>query len=172
MKIYNARAILARFALAVILASSFCGASNAQTSNSPVTIHTRSDSSFDFDMRDLKGKVALVFHWSTSCSVCLDKMNELRNNMSGWRGRSFAIVAINHDKNRQDFQDYIRIHKAVNGESGQFIHIFNKDLAVDSLYQNEHLPTSFLVDSQQVLKRTYVGRIPPEAWDDIAELIP
>ncbi len=171
MKVYRARAILSTLFLSVVLIAAGSIA-NAQAPTGKITVRTSPESNFDFDISSTKGRAVLVFHWSTSCAVCLDKMNELRSNMSGWRGKPFVIVAINHDRSRQNFQDYLRIHKWVNGETGQFIHVFSKDLAIDSLYQNERLPTSFLLDSQQVLKRTYVGRIPPEAWDDIAELIP
>jgi peroxiredoxin len=166
--------------LRVILSSflALCINANAQTHKAPhsptaaPTLRTLPEIPLAFDLDATKGRVVLIFHWRTDCPVCLDKMNELRSNMGGWRGKAFVIVAINHDKSRQNFQDYLRIQKYVNGENGQFIHLFNKDLAADSLYKNERLPTSFLLDSQKILKRTYFGRIPNEAWDEIAELIP
>ena len=170
MLISNTKAILSALLLAT--ATILSGPVKAQTAASEVVVRTSPESNFDFDIKSTKGKAVLVFHWSTSCNICLDKMNELRNNMAGWRGKAFVIVAINHDRSRQNFQDYLRIHKWVNGESNQFVHVFHKDLAQDSLYKNERLPTSYLLDSQQALKRTYVGRIPVEAWDDIADLLP
>jgi cytochrome oxidase Cu insertion factor (SCO1/SenC/PrrC family) len=33
----------------------------------------------------IRGKVAIVFYWSTSCAVCRDSLPELRMNLNGWR---------------------------------------------------------------------------------------
>ena len=182
MKIYRMRAILSKIALSSILAVSALGQMGAQAQQEKVQqekaqqekvlIRTSAESNFDFDLASTKGKVVLVFHWSTVCAVCLDKMAELRSNIGGWKNKPFVVVAINHDKNRKDFQDYLRIHKSVDGVNEQFIHVFNKDLALNNLYKNERLPSSFVLDSQQMLKHTYVGRIPASAWDEIADLLP
>ncbi len=177
MKICRAGAILSKIALSSILAVSALGQMGAQAQQEKaqqenVLIRTSAESNFDFDLASTKGKVVLVFHWRTSCAVCLDKMAELRSNIGGWKNKPFVVVAINHDKNRKDFQDYLRIHKSVDGVNEQFIHVFNKDLALNNLYKNERLPSSFVLDSQQILKHTYVGRIPANAWDDIADLLP
>lgn len=34
-----------------------------------------------------------------------------------------------------------------------------------------HLPSAYLVDTQGRLEDRYMGRIPPQAWDRIAELL-
>lgn len=177
MKIYCMRAILSKIALSSILAVSALGqmgvqAQQEKVQQEKVLIRTSAESNFDFDLASTKGKVVLVFHWSTGCAVCLDKMAELRSNIGGWKNKPFVVVAINHDKNRKGFQDYLRIHKSVDGVNEQFIHVFNKDLAINNLYKNERLPSSFVLDSQQMLKHTYVGRIPTSAWDEIADLLP
>jgi peroxiredoxin len=171
MKKNNTRAILAKLAIALLICAGASSAS-AQAERGKVIIRTSAESNYDFDIASTKGKVVLVFHWSTNCPVCLDKMAELRRNIGGWQSKPFVVVAINHDKNRKDYQDYLRIHKSVNGASDQFIHVFSKDLTVNNLYKNERLPSSFLLDNQQILKKTYIGRIPAEAWDDIADLLP
>jgi hypothetical protein len=45
-------------------------------------------------------------------------------------------------------------------------------LIVDNLYAGAALPTSYVIDDKQVLRQTYMGRIPAQAWDDIADLLP
>jgi peroxiredoxin len=177
MKINRMGAILSKIAMSSILAVCVLGQVSAQaqqekTKQEKVLIRTSAESNFDFDLASTKGKVVLVFHWSTNCAVCLDKMAELRSNIGGWKSKPFVVVAINHDKNRKDFQDYLRIHKSVDGVSDQFIHVFNKDLSVNNLYKNERLPSTFVLDNHQMLKHTYIGRIPANAWDDIADLLP
>jgi peroxiredoxin len=52
------------------------------------------------DLAQLKGKVVLLFFWSTDCAVCLDKLPELRRNLEGWRGKDFVIVAVSQDRSR------------------------------------------------------------------------
>jgi peroxiredoxin len=169
-------AILSKFLLKSVFVfgsiALMCSVAIAQAPQQKVQIRTSGESNFDFNLASTKGKVVVVFHWSTGCAVCLDKMAELRSNIGGWKTKPFVVVAINHDKNRKDFQDYLRIHKSVDGVSDQFIHVFNKDLSVDNLYKNERLPSTFVLDNQQMLKHSYIGRIPANAWDDIADLLP
>jgi len=125
-----------------------------------------------FELKALRGKVILIFHWRTDCPVCLDKMNEIRSNILGWRNKPFVMLAINHDKRRQDFQSYLDITKAIHGKNNQLIHLYGKDLAIDTSYDGERLPASFVLDREMFLKHSYIGRIPADAWDDIAELLP
>ncbi len=174
MHAHRFQAILSLF----LVAHFFCIDATAQTNKaqppafvSPV-VRTTPESPQPFDLDTMKGKVVLIFHWRTDCPVCLDKMNELRSNVAGWRAKPFVIVAVNHDKSRQSFQNYLQITTAVDGANAQLIYLYSKDVAIDSLYQSERLPTSYIIDGQKALKRSYVGRIPAEAWDDIAELLP
>jgi peroxiredoxin len=138
----------------------------------PVLLQTQSLIPYAFDLASAKGKVVFVFHWSTDCAVCLDKMSELRSNAKGWSQKAFVIVAVNHDKSRDNFQRYIDITKVVKGEQAQIIHVFGKDLVQDSLYSGGKLPMSYVLDDKLMLKHSYMGRIPAEAWDLVAELLP
>jgi peroxiredoxin len=135
-------------------------------------IRTTAESPVIFDLTKQSGKTVLVFHWRTNCPVCLDKLEELRSNIAGWKIKPFVVLAINHDRNRQDFQSYLQISRTLNGDIPQLIHVYNKDIAQDSLYKGAALPTSYLIDDKQMLRQTYVGRIPAEAWNDIADLLP
>jgi thiol-disulfide isomerase/thioredoxin len=49
------------------------------------------------DLAAYKGKVVLLFFWSTECAVCLDQLPEMRRNLKGWRGKDFLIIAVNQD---------------------------------------------------------------------------
>ena len=168
MQIQNLKVIITGFVCLFGLASSSVW---AQQSTKP-TIRTSAESPVAFDLANFTGKTVLVFHWRTTCAVCLDKMEELRSNIAGWRNKPFVVLAVNHDKSRQDFQTYLKINKTIHGDNTQLIHIFNKDLIADSLYSGTTLPTSYVIDDKQVLRHTYMGRIPAQAWDDIADLLP
>jgi hypothetical protein len=41
----------------------------------------------------------------------------------------------------------------------------------DTFGKPTQLPTSYLLDKTGAVVEKYVGRIPPEAWDKIAELL-
>lgn len=124
------------------------------------------------DMARLKGKVVMAYYWSTKCSVCLEKMHELRSNVTGWKGKPFVIVAINRDEKRQDFEDYLAIAKQLNVPSAQLMFIHAQDLAVDNLSRAGHLPLSFIMDTGGILQHMHSGRIPPEVWDQVSDLMP
>ena len=168
MRFQNLKVIITGFILLLSLtASELC----AQQPGKPM-VRSSPESPVAIDLANLAGKTVLIFHWRTTCAVCLDKMEELRSNITGWRNKPFVVLAVNHDKSRQDFQSYLQINKIIHGDNPQLIHIYNKDLIADSLYTGTALPTSFVIDDKQLLRQTYMGRIPAQAWDDIADLLP
>ncbi len=168
MRFQKLKSIITGFILLFALAST---SAFAQSSVKPI-VRASPESPVAFDLANFAGKTVLVFHWRTSCAVCLDKMEELRINIAGWRSKPFVVLAVNHDKSRQDFQSYLKINKTIHGDNAQLIHIYSKDLIVDNLYAGAALPTSYVIDDKQVLRQTYMGRIPAQAWDDIADLLP
>jgi thiol-disulfide isomerase/thioredoxin len=128
-----------------------------------------------FDIASLRGKVVLVFFWSTDCAVCLSKLPELRLNADGWRNRPFEMVLVNVDRQRSDVTGYESARAAVSprgtrphpalwrGEAGY----------ADSLPGAPgRLPLSLLIDPQGAVAERFEGRIPADAWDRIAELLP
>ncbi len=125
-----------------------------------------------FNLSMLKGKVVLVMFWSTGCAVCRDKMPELRNNYSGWAGKPFELVAINTDSRAQDFLDYERIITRMVPMKQRFLQMWTGETGYkDNLGKQEMLPVTYLLDKTGLAVERYVGRIPPEAWDRIADLL-
>lgn len=125
-----------------------------------------------FKLESLKGKVVLVMFWSTSCAVCRDKMPELRSNYQGWTGKPFELVAVNTDTRVQDFLDYERIISATVPLKQRFVQLWTGETGYkDNIGKPAQLPSAFLVDKSGKVVQRYVGRIPPEAWDSIADLL-
>lgn len=168
MRHHHLKVIITGF---ILLQSLLNNTAWAQQTAKPA-VQANAESPVAFDLAGQSGKTVLIFHWRTNCSVCLDKMDELRKNILGWRSKPFVVLAVNHDKSRQDYLNYLKISKTIHGENPQLIHIFSKDLSIDNLYANSALPTSFVLDDKQQLRHTYMGRIPAQAWDDIADLLP
>jgi thiol-disulfide isomerase/thioredoxin len=125
-----------------------------------------------FNLTSLKGKVVLVMFWSTGCAVCRDKMPELRNNYEGWAGKPFELVAINTDTKVQDFLDYERIISRTVPLKQRFVQLWTGEADYrDTVGKPGRLPVAFLIDKSGKVVDQYVGRIPAEAWDRIADLL-
>jgi len=125
-----------------------------------------------FNLSTLKGKVVLVMFWSTGCAVCRDKMPELRNNYAGWAGKPFELVAVSTDSRVQDLLDYERIISRTVPMKQRFVQLWTGESGYqDNLGKHNTLPAAYLLDKTGKVVERYVGRIPPEAWDRIADLI-
>ncbi|MES2243201.1 MAG: TlpA disulfide reductase family protein [Pseudomonadota bacterium] len=125
-----------------------------------------------FRLSSLKGKVVLVLYWSTGCAVCRDKMPELRTNYEGWAGKPFELVAVSTDARMQDVLDYEAIISRTVATRQRFVQLWAGDSSYrDNLGQHAQLPAGYLVDKSGKIVERYLGRIPPEAWDRIADLL-
>jgi thiol-disulfide isomerase/thioredoxin len=125
-----------------------------------------------FKLSMLKGKVVLVMFWSTGCAVCRDKMPELRENYAGWNGKPFELVAVNTDVSKKDFMEYERIIASTVPARQRFVQLWTGESGyLDSFGSHPQLPEAFLIDKTGKLVERYVGRIPPETWDRIADLL-
>ena len=121
-----------------------------------------------FTQDRIRGKVAIVFYWSTSCAVCRDSLPELRTNLNGWREKPFALVTVNVDKNAADWLAYERIQTQTQMPPRSLIAV-RKD---DDQAAPMKLPLTLLVDAKGKVVARYEGRLAPEAWDGVADLMP
>lgn len=125
-----------------------------------------------FDLAGLRGKVVLVVFWSTTCAVCRDKMGELRANYEGWRGQPFEMVLVNQDRRLQDVQAYEQILALTVPRAQRFPQLWSGQPGhVDSFGAQAVLPATYIINKSGTVEKAYAGRIPPEAWDDIADLL-
>ena len=125
-----------------------------------------------FDLQSLRGKVVMVVFWSTDCAVCRDKMLELRANVKGWAGQPFELVSVSTDRQRSNAVSYQQLVNATVPMSQRFTTLWTGEPQYrDSFGPTGHLPAAFLLDKTGRLMEQYHGRIPPEAWDRIADLL-
>lgn len=125
-----------------------------------------------FDLKSLRGKVVMVVFWSTDCAVCRDKMPELRANVKGWAGQPFELVSVSTDRLRSNAVNYQQLVNATVPTSQRFTTLWTGEPQYrDSFGAPGHLPAAFLLDKSGTLVEQYHGRIPPEAWDRIADLL-
>ncbi|QCB46563.1 TlpA disulfide reductase family protein [Hydrogenophaga sp. PAMC20947] len=123
-------------------------------------------------LSDLQGQVVLVFHWSTECAVCRDKMHELRANVAGWARQPFRLLGVNWDPSRQDLVNYEALLRQTVPPLQRLQSIWTgDDHYQSSMDRPAHLPMTYLIDKRGQLIDQYSGRIPPQAWDRIASLL-
>ncbi|MDP1742232.1 MAG: TlpA disulfide reductase family protein [Polaromonas sp.] len=147
-------------------------AAKADSAGAAPHIEGRTVEGKPFRLASLKGKVVLVLYWSTGCAVCRDKMPELRTNYEGWAGKPFELVAVATDKRMQDVLDYERIISRTVPTKQQFVQLWMGDSSYrDNLGAHAQLPAGYLIDKSGKIVERYSGRIPPEAWDRIADLL-
>ena len=152
------------------------GATSARAQPGPAPAHVLSGVSSRGErvtLKGLRGSVALVFVWSARCPVCLDKLPELRRNLDGWLGKPFVILALNQDRTADDMRGYERLLEQMAPARSQLKHLWrgapeHKD-NFGELPMN--MPTTMIFDKEGALTKTVRGRISPELWDDVAELV-
>jgi peroxiredoxin len=125
------------------------------------------------DLQQLRGKVVMLFFWSTACPVCLDKLPELRRNLQGWRGKDFVIVAVSQDRSVDDLKAYEQVLDRISPPDAQMKIVWRRDPAHRDSFGElpSNSPTTFVLDRNGVVSKQVRGRMAPELWDDVAELI-
>ena len=125
-----------------------------------------------FDLARLRDKVVLLVFWSTECAVCRDKMPELRANVKGWQGQPFEVIGVSTDRDRRALMTYQQLVNISVPASQRFTTLWRGEAGHQDSFGNAGaLPAAFLIDKQGKVVESYHGRIPPETWDRIAELL-
>lgn len=117
-----------------------------------------------FDPAKLNGKVVMVFYWSTRCGVCLSHLPELRANLAGWRGKPFELVTVNVDTDMAEWRAYEQIVSKT--------HALRPVALWSAKPAALKLPLTLVLDTQGRVVARHEGRIAPEAWDAVAEILP
>lgn len=164
------KAALRTLALLSFIACGTVAPVHAQTA--PARIEGRTLEGKPFQLASLKGKVVLVMLWSTDCAVCRDKMPELRRNYEGWAGKPFELVLVSEDRRMADVAAYEQIISRTVPLAQRFVQLWAGEPGYrDSFGKPAQLPASFLIDKSGRIVQRWQGRIPADAWDQIADLL-
>lgn len=163
--------LLPRYLLAAALSALACSA-QAQAGPSATLVGKTAHGSA-VDLARHKGKVVLLYFWSTECAVCLDQLPEMRRNLDGWRGKDFVIVAVNQDRAMSDLNAYERVLDKVAPPNAQMEIVWRHDPGYRDSFGTLPVktPTTVVVDRKGAVVKSVTGRAAPELWDDIAELV-
>ncbi len=127
----------------------------------------------DYDLAAQRGRVVMVVLWRTACAVCLNKMPELRANALGWKAKPFDLVTLNVDPRRTDADTYDRARRLVAAGAGPVWSFWQGDVQWPAAWAaGARLPVTLVFDAQGMLKARHEGRVPPDLWDEVADLLP
>lgn len=132
----------------------------------PLVLQATTLTNAPFDLTRLKGKVVMVFYWSTGCGVCLSHLPELRANLNGWRGKPFELLTVNVDADMAQWRTYELIASQTQSQSARPTALWVGNAAA------QKLPLTLVLDTQGRVVARHEGRIAPEAWDEVADLLP
>lgn len=126
-----------------------------------------------FDLAARRGRVVMVVVWRTDCAVCLNKMPELRANALGWKGKAFDLVTLSVDPKRADADTYDRARRTVASGAGPVWSFWQGDVRWPAAWAaGARLPVTLIFDAEGKLKARHEGRVPPDVWDEVADLLP
>lgn len=126
-----------------------------------------------FSLDALRGKVVMLFFWNTDCAPCIQKMQELRANAMGWRGKPFELVLVSTDRDRAAALGYLQTLKQIEKGGPAMPALWAGDLKFTApLTAPAAVPLTLVIDAKGAIVARHAGRIAPEAWDDVAGLLP
>ena len=102
----------------------------------------------------LQGKVTLINFWFPSCPACATEMPKLIRMHQDYQGKNFQIIAISIPVPRDPLpvvQTYAQTHRL------PFTVLHDAQGRTQQAYQVIAAPTSFLVDKNGRIAKTYVG---------------
>jgi thiol-disulfide isomerase/thioredoxin len=115
----------------------------------------------------------MLFFWNTDCVPCVQRMPELRANAMGWRGKPFTLVLVSTDRDRQAALGYVRTLRQVDKEAVDTPLLWAGEQRLGGgLTLPSSVPLTLVLDTRGEVVARHVGRIAPEAWDDVAGLLP
>lgn len=138
----------------------------------PAVLKGVTESGKPVDLASLRGKVVMVVAWSTRCAVCLDNMPELRRNLAGWQGQAFELITVNTDATPGALADWHSLRSQTQPAHLQWPSLWAGALTFSStLDMQGQLPAVWVLDKTGAVRYQVKGRMPAEAWDQVAELL-
>lgn len=157
-----------RALLAALLLSLGLGASAE-----PVRLEGNSLEGQRFSLEALRGKVVMLFFWNTDGVPCIQKMAELRETAGGWRSKPFALVLVSTDRERDSALRYLQTLRQIEKSGPVMPALWVGDLKFSApLAAPASVPLMLVLDVKGNVAARYAGRMAPEAWNDVADLLP
>jgi peroxiredoxin len=115
-----------------------------------------SDEAVSFD--EYLGKPVLLNFWATWCAPCRIEMPLIQNRYEKFAGE-LAVIAVNNAESKEDVRAFV-------DEFGlTFDFLLDPDAEIQRLYQINGYPTTFIIDSDGVIRVRHIGLISDDQLD-------
>lgn len=159
----NYRTLRSLFAAAVLLVAGWMAWSTLVRHPAPASEFVLLDGSRQ-SMRALEGQVTLVNFWATSCAPCVAEMPSLASTYKQYAADGFEMVAVAMSYDRPEYV----VNFAQSRQLPFKVAIDNTGQVAKEWGDVQLTPTSYLVDKQGGIVKTYVG-VPQ--FDELHRLI-
>lgn len=120
----------------------------------------------DVKLSDLRGKKVILNFWATWCPPCKAEIPHMRNFYVSSDKSKVEILAINlttSEKNPKNVKGFIKDRNVT------FPVLLDKDGDVGVQYQAITIPTSYLIDSQGIVRKKIVGPMDKDMMNQLIE---
>ncbi len=150
---------------AVTLAMAAPGAI-AQATPQLMTMSGKDSNDMAFTLDRFANKVCLVSFFTGGCNLCAHDLKLMREFNFSNRAKNFALIGVNLDKSRQDFNDYLKlIGLAIPAEQRFPLLWRGASDHHDNFGPIVREPTHFVLDAKHRLSFKREGTFQPDDWD-------
>jgi peroxiredoxin len=101
-------------------------------------------------LSELRGKPVLINFWATWCGPCIEEMPTIEKYYDQYKN-DIRVLAVNDDEPLAD------VEKFVSDQGLTFDILLDPGAKVQSLYRLRGYPTSFIVDSEGIVRVQHIG---------------
>ena len=105
-------------------------------------------------LSDLRGKPVLINFWATWCPPCRDEMPYLQKIYEEWSGKGLVVLAIDIGESHSKVKEFLKTHNL------SLPVLLDTKENVGRKYNITAIPTSFLIDSDGVIREKIIGAFP------------
>ena len=103
-------------------------------------------------LEEQKGRVILLYFWSTQCAPCTAEMPSLKKLYAAFKNKDFEIIAVSIDPSARPVKEFALLNYI------GFTLLLDPDKKVSSdLYACSSLPMSYLIDQRGTIIDTFIG---------------
>jgi cytochrome c biogenesis protein CcmG/thiol:disulfide interchange protein DsbE len=113
-------------------------------------------------LSELQGQKVILNFWATWCPPCRAEMPEMQNFYEKYN-KDVEVFAVNLTS--QDSRD--KVHSFIKENGLTFPVVLDEEGDVLKLYKISPIPTSYIIDSEGIIRHKYVG---PMTYDQMVEL--